>query len=555
MLVILCDGFQVEAALVVRRGRGQEVSARVRIPWNHDPQQLLPQLEQLVPGKTVRVIVAAPEVLFLPVELPVDPQAPLSQAEMRQLLTWELGDQVAQAAQAPLVAEALVGQGVLEPGELWAQLAFAPASSPTQLQGAVEQMVGQGRLSAQAVADAQKWCASHPGAPAPGTEVVCSWQPSPQAAVSSEAQPGQAPLHTWLVAAVAGEVYQRWASAFESKRWRWLGMVPVEWPLWLAAQQPGDATPGELLIWLPHSRRRLSLLGSGPRPLEPPLAHPLLHPQGNPEPRHPLLWDGLGEYLGKGSFSRLSTQQVVLATARLADEEVAGWEPLCLREPVPPWWRRPVVALGVSALVWAGVLLALETHLRPRLHRALARQAELGTAVERLQETQQAQEARRLRAQRARQKLAQTQQKLHRCQRALELFQQWLPQRRQKMLDTLDHLAQVVSSQVVLRHLELDASGQIRLEGWATDSTAAQEFLARWIRSLGNAPVRIVQERMETTGGLGTVEFELRVQVAQVAEVPSAIAHADQRALGTTARKPQSRMPSLRLSTQVSLRP
>ncbi len=585
VLALLCDGFQVEAALLLRRKGAWHAEASLRLPWNFSPEELLARAEELDPRHTAAVVASVPEAVLAQVDLPVPPggaESPLPQTawqrllplagrnaadaapgqeaaqkhlltreEMEQLLSWELGPLVAQASRAPTLPEALWGLGLLAEEALFAQ---APEGSPgagsafPAGEELLQHLVATGRLEPERAEQLRQWVAGHPGPPAEEA-LVCRyvpWQDASARAASSAEELSQGEVFPWLVTAAPAAIVDRWQQAVEATGREFLGLVPLCCCAWAAVQEGplAEQPSAEVELVLPGRTVRLHFqkgalqrvenlpgrfaeagsFGVAPDSAGPAAESPAQTPA---RLRFGPLALARGGHESPGELSPRQMLHGLVAWAAGTGPEAQALSPL--RRPVPwvPPWQRPRWIAAACVGAWLLVLLGLELPLRARLHQARQHEAALRHQVERLEEAKEREEARLARLKRLQQKRDQLQKELQLQQQTVARVQAAFHLRRRRVPELLERLRQLVPAELVLDALHWDARDRLTLQGWATGAEVVRQFEARVLEHLSDAAPAVLDDVLEQAPGPGGVpgvrfSFVVALDLAQVPPEPVA---------------------------------
>lgn len=565
LLVLQTDGYRLCGA-VVRAFRGKVLVERLLEATAVDPIDAIPEVVAgLRTGKVPqKAVVITHEAVGAVLSLPVDPAAPRSDAEMHEMVRWEIEAFFAQQPTSRRIGEILVGRGHLSHDDVQRVLdeqELSGAGTPKRVRfgdlACQMGLVNREQLQDALAVQERMQLEEH-------DDCICGW--------SAAGAAGEMNQHRWLATGLSYRSRERWRRACEDAKLDLIGVYPMVGVSAAALDREEragievvlDVTPGMVgvtrlsdgsvesvethylagqpltaqrcrdflgasaadRIWLSGHDSRLDVVveeltaAPGTEARQMPVERDAERPAG--ECTAPL-----------AAMVGAARHAMRLAPNRAA--AVPGRDPGPGLAHRPSTWAATVAAAGLLALVALEILLLVESgRAEERRSAALARLDKLETAIERVQET-----IRRVEAlENEKTGLAAT---LHRDRRTADFLEFELPAREQFVLELLDGLAGAAGEEVVVNRVAEVDEAAIEIDGWAMSPEAAHAFARAvavvspsWELALDDPPLKTEKGRL----GLEGYTFEMRLAPETTSDASSMPAGRAESALVGAARQP-----------------
>lgn len=547
LLVIETDGFALRGAIVRVRGRAAVVTQAAESRTADSGVALVEVLDQLESAHLPRrAVLVTPEAAAAVLELPVDPQRPRTNAQMQQLVRWELEPVFAQQAAGRPIGEIMVCRGhltaqqaarVLEEQQRRRETLGAAAGAMRRPAPRFGELAIELNLATRAQVD--ECLAIQEQFQLADEDYVCGWSGQPAHGATGQDGP-MADGHKryrWLACGIGSSVRDRWVRRFAARGVRLERIYPL---VGSRASSLDDAVTRNAVLCEVYS----GLIG-GVRFIDGQIAsvqakqtcdcHSMadtcrqLLTDGPPDSvwlsASPQALDGVDQELALRLGREVRFVQAThckvpkgvapvslvgaLSAARHASGQARKSSAVCVaaRDPGPPLAKRPAVwwlAVGTAAgLLIAGLeltLAGLVSDAEQRRVRASEELAQVHADVQRAQE--QAQRATQLAA-----TLEARQKELAEVARLREFLEVSLPERGRFVASLLDGLADTVSDEVVVNQITEEAPAEIEVEAWALSEQAAQRFaqrlvskLRRWDLTVRESDLRAAEGRLSLAG-------------------------------------------------------
>ncbi|RMH37659.1 MAG: hypothetical protein D6690_02475 [Nitrospirae bacterium] len=540
LLTVETDGFRIRAAIV--RSEQDRLSVE-RVAHSSAPtlaaalDEMLPALRQTPGGLPTSAILLMPGVIPALLELPVNPEHPRPDAQMQELMRWELDPLFAQLASVWTLETVLVGRGYLTYSQVEDLTKDIERRKHAQLPAI---RLGDLALERKMITRQQldecrsilEWLQTT------DDDIVCGWIPQPGTGVLD------ADTYLWLACGVGRSQRARCVELFARRGLELTALYPLMGCGSAMIHGPAvsddcgvvEARTGQLLVErLVHGGVREFHLhytdGHPPAPKSVgqwvPPDIPTLWVAGH-DVEMALVTDAIRTGLGR-TVQPLpvdatplpptvspSSMASILGASRHAFQ-LPGKERVVAvptREPGPPLWQRVetwALAIGLLAVTLiAGLEMSfgMKKQALQEQHAALSEklrilQSEIARINERIADLSEVEKA--IEAKKA---------ELERAKQRLHLLEVRIPQREAFLSGLLDAIAGAVTSEVVIDQIIESERGPITINGWALTEKAAQQFAQALSIAIDQWDRKVVDFKVwEREGRLGLPGFALSLQL------------------------------------------
>ncbi len=514
VLAFESDGFRLRGALIKPRRGSPEVvgpySSRSTDPINAI-SEILRQLKGQAGRLPKTVCLVSASAVGAIVDLPVTPDKPRPKAQMREMIRWELEPQFAQQNELWMIGAIMEGRGFLTR----AQRHEIAVDLETQAAGG-KRLIRFGEMAVEknfiTREQLDECLMLREKLVVADDDIACGWQP-----IENEEMDGSIRV-SWYVCGIGESIRKQWSAAFSRNGLRLAWIYPLAGTAFAALNHIAQPESQRILIQIQQEQitcirgeaDRIITFRSERRSVEDVADDPsiaICQEEMRPGIERVCLQAedtapaaDLGQRLGREVMPLPEGNEVLLGAGLhmmgLASSQLAVR--LEASDPAPPLWKNPdVIRIAIAASVLL-VIIGVEAGNRWRLVQFEGRLASLNQQFDETLTLNKALERTNREIQDLQEQIAVRQAELADYQTKLNIVENILLARRDRVPDILAAVQDSINEEVVLDSIE-ERKGTIEnftLAGWALSDTSGQLFISKLDRNLEALGLTVAEEKL-----------------------------------------------------------